>query len=139
MKKLVVLSAMIFGVLFISGNVNAQAAQSSDKDAKTLSDQTTPKPAGNFKDKNSDGICDNHQTRACREKCTGFVDANSDGICDCCKGKENCCQGKGSCCKDSGRKGNCTGMKPGCCGQGQHHRHGCNTTKQQAIPEPEKK
>jgi len=110
MKKLIVMSVLIMGIVFVSGQSFAQTTQSTQKDPKVQTTQTSQNTPGNFVDKNGDGVCDNHQTRGTQAKCAKFVDANGDGVCDNCKGKGNC--GQGNCCKN---------------GMGNQYRHGqCN-------------
>lgn len=147
MKKLVLMSALIFGIIFITVKSNAQTTQSPDKAVKAQTTQTGQNTSPNFVDKNGDGICDNHQTRGKQAQCAKFVDANGDGVCDNCKG--NCNNGQGNCCGKGMKQGNCQGMQksncPGmnkgnCCGKGtgNQNRHGQNCQKTTA-PQPEKK
>ncbi|MBN1199363.1 MAG: hypothetical protein JXA23_08425 [Bacteroidales bacterium] len=143
MKKLVLLPALIFGIVFIAGQTLAQTTQSPEKSTKaqtTQTTQTTQNTPGNFVDKNGDGICDNHQARGNQANCANFVDANKDGVCDNYKGKGNC--GQGNCCGKGMKKGNCPGMQKGnCCGKGMgnQHRNGQNNPQPATTPEPEKK
>jgi len=140
MKKLVLVSALILGIIVITGKTNAQTTQSPDKATKVQTSQTDQNTRGSFVDKNGDGVCDNHQTRGQQAKCAKFVDENGDGVCDNCKGKGTC--GQGNCCGKGMQKTNCPGMSKGnCCGKGmghQHH-HGWNHSRQVTTPDPEKK
>lgn len=148
MKKLVLLSVLISGIVLIAGQTMAQTTQSPEKSTKAQTTQTNQNVPRNFVDKNGDGICDNHQARGTQSNCANFVDTNKDGVCDNYKGKGNC--GQGNCCgkgmqKDNCkgmRKSNCPGMQKGnCCGNGMgnQHRNGQNNTQQGITPEPEKK
>jgi len=137
MKKFILASALIIGILFISGTTSAQTGQSQDKTVQTPTTQTTQ---GNFIDKNGDGICDNHQAKGKQANCAKFVDSNGDGVCDNCKGNGNC--GQGNCCGKEMQRGNCQGMnQSNCCGKGtgHQHRHGQQNCQQGATPQPEKK
>ncbi|MFH1937101.1 MAG: hypothetical protein ABIK52_06025, partial [Bacteroidota bacterium] len=67
------MSVLILGIIFITGNVNAQTTQSQDKAVKAQNTQTDQKPTGNFVDKNNDGICDNFQRRGKQGNCAKFV------------------------------------------------------------------
>ncbi len=140
MKKLAFITGMIVGIAFLATSVNAQTASNQDKTAKVETTQTSQPTAGNFVDKNGDGICDNHQAKGKQANCAKFVDANGDGVCDNCKGNGNC--GQGNCCGKGMQKGNCQGMNQGngCAkGTGHQHRHGQQNCQKQATPQPEKK
>lgn len=135
MKKLVLMSSLILAIIFVTATTNAQSTQSQEKAVKAQTTQTAQQPAGNFVDKDSDGICDNHQTRGKLDKCAKFVDGNGDGVCDNCKGTGNC--GQANCCDRGMQKQHCQGMNKGnCCekGKGRQHRHG----QQGTTPQPEK-
>lgn len=141
MKKLIATAGFLLIILFITGTVNAQSAQSPEKEVKAQTAQSGQTTPGNFVDKNGDGICDNHQgknlkAKNCQGTCTGFTDANGDGVCDNCKGQANC--GQGNCCGKAMQKGNCQGMGQGnCCGKdaGHQHRHGQKACQRTTAPE----
>ena len=140
MKKLLLMSALILGIIFITGKSNAQTTQSPDKATKAQTTQTGQNTSGNFIDKNGDGVCDNFQNRGKQPNCAKFVDANGDGVCDNCKGNGNC--GHVNCCGKSMQKGNCPGMNKGnCCGKGieHQHRHGWKHSQQTTPSQPGKK
>lgn len=116
MKKLVFMSALVLGIIFITGKSTAQSIQSTEKATKVETTQTGQQAQGNFVDKNGDGICDK------------------------CKGNKNCVQG--SCCGEGMEKGNCEGMKKGnCCSKGKGHQnhHGQQNCQKETAPQPEKK
>ena len=128
-------TAMMIASLFV-GQVYAQTTAATDS-KESQKATTTTVTAGKFIDKNSNGICDNHEARVKEGKCN-----NKNASC-CGQGQKNCCdKGQGNCqgsgkenCKGQGSgQGNCKGQGSGkgnCTGNGQgngngcQHRHGC--------------
>ena len=106
MKKLILLTMVLFVFALTSNNLKAQTQEKTDKaTVKTEQSQATP---GKFVDKNNNGICDNRETKMKSGKGVNFVDKNGDGICD----------NKGTNCKRGGGKGN-----GNCCGNGNGHQY----------------
>jgi hypothetical protein len=107
MKKLILLTVVLFAFTFTSNNLSAQTQEKTDK-ATVKTEQTQP-TQGNFVDKDKNGVCDNRESKMKTGKGANFVDKNGNGVCDN-KGKNCINGGKG--------KGNCNG-------NGYKHRNGC--------------
>jgi hypothetical protein len=115
MKKLILLTVVLFAFTFTSNNLSAQTQEKTDK-ATVKTEQTQP-TQGNFVDKDKNGVCDNHESKMKTGKGANFVDKNGNGVCD----------NKNTNCKKDGKgNGNCTGKGNGNCnGNGYKHRNGC--------------
>ncbi|NVN95626.1 MAG: hypothetical protein HXX18_10135 [Bacteroidetes bacterium] len=111
MKKLIMLTVVLFAFALTTNNLLAQTQEKTDK-ATVKTEQTKASP-GQFTDKNNNGVCDNRETKMKTGKGANFVDKNGDGICD----------NKGKNCKRGGKgNGNCSGNGNG---NGFQHSHGC--------------
>jgi len=76
------------GKLFIATVIMANFAIQANAQSSTKTDQADQKQtaskstAGNFVDKDNNGVCDNLGSRSGNGQSVNFVDKNGDGICD---------------------------------------------------------
>lgn len=115
MKKLILVTAILFCFALITNNLSAQTQEKTEK--ATVKTEQTQTASGKYVDNNKNGVCDNHENKAGKVgKCGSFVDKNNDGVCD--KKGENC-----------KAKSECKGQNKGNCGKGNgnghQYRNGC--------------
>jgi hypothetical protein len=91
MKKVILVSVAVMGILFYTTNVSAQTKPATDK-AVVRTEQTTS-TQGKFVDKNKNGICDKHEAKGEKCKSNANCKGSAKGIGHQCgqdKAKENC-------------------------------------------------
>ena len=96
--------------------VQAKAQNTSTTNQPDQQQNTVTSTYGKFVDKDSNGVCDNFESRSGNKRGDNFVDKNNDGICDnrANVGKKtgnNCRNGKGN----QYRNGQCRGQGRGNC------------------------